>query len=331
MIALANEPVSVFAADTPQDRAEAKRLYSEGKKLRGDGKHADALDRFKRAHDLMPTPVTRLELARELDADKQLVLAHRLLVSIQSMPVTSTETQKGKAAREEAKALEQQVAQRIPKLKITLVNAAEPEVFIDEQPVSKELLTAEIQIDPGVHKVVARDGTATLERSISLVESESAVLELPFPVPEPPKVEPTAVEVPKPVPTQTAAVVVPKPDPIPEKKGISPLVPVGLSVGGVGIVTGLITGAIAASQVSTLQTECLNRLCPPSTHNLLTAHQALTTTSTIAFIVGGAAAGLGAVAWIVDLSSNSKTPVKSPPVAMQLQLSGTGFAIRGAW
>src|SRR5688572_10875857 len=79
------------APPTAADKAEAQRLYVEGKALRDQGRTDEAVATLRRSHDLAPTPVTRLELARTLAATPRLVEAHALLASIPAMPFAPTE------------------------------------------------------------------------------------------------------------------------------------------------------------------------------------------------------------------------------------------------
>lgn len=330
---LASAPAPAFAADTPQDRAEAKRLYSEAKKLRSAGKDAEALALFRRAHELMATPVLRLELAQALEKQKKLVEAHALLVSVGTMPVSATETQKGKAAREEAKAAAAALALRIPKATIVVTPAsAETKVAIDGQEVSNELL-GEVALDPGDHNVSGQQGSLLAEQAFTLAEGERRTIELKLPVPEPPPPPPDPVP-PKIEPIKPPAVA---PKPPPEKavapRGLTPVVPVALSVAGVGLATGIVTGAIALSQVGALQTQCLNTRCLPDQQGLLSAHQALGTASTVGFAVGGAAAAVGVTAWIIDVARRPGNPSTAPPkgASLELRWTGTGVAVNGAW
>lgn len=337
---LASAPISALAADNPGDRAEAKRLYSEAKKLRSAGRDAEALELFRRAHELMATPVTRLELAQALEKQKKLVEAHALLVSVATMPVSPTETQKGKAAREEAKTAAAALGLRIPKVTIVVTPAgAEPEVAIDGRAVSKELLT-DLALDPGEHLVSAKQGALAAEQAITLAEGERRTVELKLPVPEP---EP--VKVPEPEPAKPAekpkidAIAPPVVIPLatPEKgaarRGLTPLVPVALSVAAAGLVTGIATGAVALSQVGALQERCPNTRCLPAEHDLLSAHQGLATASNVGFIVGGAAAGVGVVAWIIDVSRRPAEPAPATPkgASVDLRWTGMGVAVNGAW
>ena len=78
-------PVAYAAQPTPQERSEAKRLYAEAHKLQKAGDLTGAIKGFERAHELAPTPVTRLDLARALVGVGSLVRALAPASSITEM------------------------------------------------------------------------------------------------------------------------------------------------------------------------------------------------------------------------------------------------------
>lgn len=319
-------------APTAAEREEAKRLYTEGRKLAADGKMADAIDRFRRAHDLAPTPVTRLELAKTLLSQGLLLEAHGLLVTVPALPVTKTETQKSTLAREEAKTLAPTVAAKIPRLTIEVTPAGEQEVTVDGKAVSKELL-GDLGVDPGEHTVVAKRGALETKTTVTVAEGDKRTVTLAFVVEAPPDPLPLPEEHRTPPPLGLPPedkVGSPPPEPKPEEpapEGITPVVPIAFGTAGVGLLTGLITGSIALSQAGDLKDQCKGGFCPPASHSLLATHEALATTSTIAFSLGGAAAAVGAIAWIVDATtSNDKNAAR-----IGVRWAGTGVAIEGAW
>jgi hypothetical protein len=131
MLALA--PNLAWAGEaSAHDREEAKRAYTDARKLTKEGKHVEALERYRRAHELAPTPVTRLDYARALAEVGKLVEALGLASSTAGMPVTTTETQKSRTARKEAAELVTSLVARIPTVTIELGPETEPsEVSID--------------------------------------------------------------------------------------------------------------------------------------------------------------------------------------------------------
>lgn len=334
--AQAPTPVAAPPADPQRpssaaDKAEAQRLYVEAKALRDRGDRAAALDRFRRSHDLAPTPVTRLELARMLVVVGRLVEAHRLADAVASLPVTPTETAKGRKAREDAAALSLDLAPRIPRVTLAVTPpGADAEVRVDGAPVSKELLAGEQDVDPGEHVVVARVDERTVERRFTVAEGERLTVELPIPPPPAPPPSPA----PPPVAAPAPAAVAPEASPAPavvEDDPLSPAVPFAFTVAGVALATGITTGAIALVQAGDLKDgRCPGGRCPPDEQDLLSAHEAVATTSNVAFAIAGAAAAVGIVVLVVDLSDDP-APSASPAASVRLRWAGTGLAAEGTW
>ena len=317
-------------ADAASDRAEAQAAYVEARKLRAEGKRAEAIEKFRRAHVLAPTPVTRLELARELEGAGQLVEAGALAASVPALPVTATETAKSKEARRDAVAFSDAIARRIPKVTVTPTPAgAETVVTIDGKPVSNDLLSGEIALDPGAHRFQGRRGDLVAEASVTLAEGERQTVQLRFPeaaaTPPPVAPAPIAPAVASAPPQAPPHALVRLDEPEPDRAGITPLVPIAFGLAGAALITGTITGALAVDQASRLEDACTpDGRCPEGAHDLLSTHQTVTTVSTVAFSVAGVAAAVGVVALIVDRGS-------SKPTAMTRRKARTGmaFAPRG--
>lgn len=336
--------VPAYAGEA-EDREEAKRLYAEARKLRAAGDADAALDHFRRAHELAPTPVTRLELARELEARRKLVEAQTLAASVAALPVTPTETSKSKVARRDALAFAAALEPRIATIRLVVEPvSSDVEVVLDGGTLDLAKRSEPIRVDPGEHRVFARRGVEIVEVPFALVEGESRSVELrlPEPVVEPPApVTPTPASPPtamiNPAPTQRAPTAPASHPSRGDGTDFGPLVPLSLTLGGIGLATGIVTGSIALSQASTLEARCPNERCAPDEHGLLATHQALTTTSTVTFIVGAAMGAAGVVLWAledddparVSPSAGTHARVASSPIA--LRWAGTGFALEGTW
>lgn len=302
---------SLGAEPTPADKAAAKKAYTEARALAKAGKHVEALALFRRAHELAPTPVTRLDLALELAGQAQLVEAHALASSIDELPVTATETQKSKEARKQALELETSLAARIPRVQLVFDPPGDAEVTVDGKPLAPEQVNKPLLLDPGPHEIVAKRGAIVASNTLTLVEADRPDVRMslkpgaPEPAPTPP---PPPARLPEPAP------VVPPPPP-PREDGLHPSVPILLGVGGASLLTGVITGGVAWSQVGELEAGCPNGRCPPPMHDLLATHEALGAASTATFVIGGAAALAGGVVWIVqattDGSSGGARPIRA--------------------
>ena len=113
--------------------------------------------------------------------------------------------------------------------------------------------------------------------------------------------------------------------------GLTPAVPIAFSIAGVALATGLTTGAIALVTAGDLKDgRCPGGQCPPDEQGLLSTHEAVATTSNVAFAIAGAAAAVGVVVLAIDLADDA--PPSAPPGAsMRLRWAGTGLAAEGTW
>lgn len=330
---------------TAADRAEAKRLYTEARKLLADGKPDESVALFRQAHELAPTPVTRLELARVLATQGSLLEARTLAKSVSELPVTKTETSKSKSARKDAVLFATELEPKIPRVRLTFASEqpAEQEVTVDGKAVSKELLSTALELDPGDHTVVVRLGSEQAETKFKLNEGETRELtvtavQVPPPPLPPPPVETAPPPVDKPMlppPVLPPALPPPVIQPVPPSEGLTVAVPLLLSIGGASLLAGGITGVIAMGQASSLIEACTEGgvagACARGTEaDQLYTHQATAAASTALFVVGGLLATAGGVVWIVDAATSSASPSTNAS-RLQLRANGTTVALEGTW
>ncbi len=334
---------------TAADRAEAKRLYTEARKLLTDGKPHESVALFRQAHELAPTPVTRLELARVLATQGSLLEARTLAKSVSELPVTKTETSKSKAARKDAVRFASELESKIPRVRLTFVSEqpAEQEVTVDGKAVSKQLLSTALELDPGDHTVVVRLGTEQAETKFKLNEGETRELTVTaVQVPPPPLPPPPVETAPPPVETPLVPVlpppVLPPPalpppavQPLPAAEGLTVAVPLLLSIGGASLLAGGIAGAIAMGQASSLIEACTEGgivgACARGTEaDQLYTHEATAAASTALFVVGGLLATAGGVVWIVEAATSASSPSANAS-KLQLRIGGTTVALEGTW
>lgn len=166
-IAHADEP-------NPADRESARVAFAEGNKLRDDGNVRGALEKYKAAYALAPTPITALEVGRaEMDLG-QLIEARDVLLHVASIPEARVESAKAQAARHEASALSSRLGRRIPKITIRVVGAVDQtSVSVDGVPVPREALAASRAVNPGRHAVLAMAFGHSTQQSVDLREGEA--------------------------------------------------------------------------------------------------------------------------------------------------------------
>jgi hypothetical protein len=140
---------SATSAASEDDRTRARVLFNEGLDLRHDGKHADALRKFRSADSLVSTPRTRLELGRQLTLVGRYVEALSVLQSVASMVVDSKDAAKYAPAKQEAAVLASEVEKKTPR--ITIVCGVGAVVRIDDVAITSP--QNPVLVDPGDHVV----------------------------------------------------------------------------------------------------------------------------------------------------------------------------------
>ncbi len=327
-------PVAYAAQPTPQERSEAKRLYAEAHKLQKAGDLTGAIKGFERAHELAPTPVTRLDLARALVGVGSLVRAHALASSITEMPKSSTETEKSQKARAAAVGLATDLEARIPTVRLSF-DQTKPwkEVAVDDSVVSKELLAAPIAFDPGrrVVRLTMIDGR-TADTPFALVEQDRSTVLVtvpPDPVLElepPPRAPLDAVVLPVEAPTLVAPRLPARAaETRREPKGASAAGPVLVGVGGASVLAGAIAGGVALGQASYLLSRCTLGVCGTHLQDEVAAHRATGMASNLLIGLGAGAATAGAIVWIVEATTQSDAPTA------RARATVGGLTLEGAW
>ncbi len=337
--------VSPAFAQSAADEEQAKELVTSGRKLRGDGDHKTARDRFRAAWKLVKSPIIGLDLAREHEILGELVEAFGVCDEISRIPPRDTESAGSKAARADAAKLSDQVGARIPKLTVELSTypaSSVPRVFLDGAELPLESLVAPRTVNPGEHVLAVRvTGADEATTKVTLAEKEKKTVKLTVP-----EAKPVAAKEPDPAPV--AAPAPPKVPSEPPPTTTSPKTPVandapatsdsgssrpliGLIVGGAGLVTMGVGGIVALSAKSSWSAaKCdANDICD-SQADVDMRHDAIGSAKTATIIVGVGAALVvgGAVLW---LTAPSKDAPKSATRAPAIGVGPGGLVIRGVF
>ncbi len=271
-MALAFGQASISRAEPNEtQKTAARRLMDEGLARRNKGDHKGALESFRAAHALVRAPRTAVEIGRTLIDLGRLVEARAALLDVDAIPQSPDEPEPSLRARAEAKAIADDLAKRIPTLRIDISGAASAvEVSVDERDVTKSL-GAPMALDPGEHRVRATMGKVERRSVVSLAERDHKSVTLDFAAPpEAPRAE----------------------EPPPRT-----LMWIGLATTGVGVVAGSVTGLLAFSRGRAAKEGCEGSRCPPSTHDDLDASRRFGTISNVSFAV----AGVGAIMTVAGL------------------------------
>ncbi len=166
---------SLAFADEPNaaDRETARIAFAEANKLRDEGNVRGALEKYKAAYALAPTPVTALEVGRAESDLGQLVEAREVLLRVASMPAKN-ESPKAQAARAEAAQIAAKLVQRIPKITLHVVGPVEAaSISVDGATIPHEALAVARTVDPGRHVALAMASGHTVQQTFELREGET--------------------------------------------------------------------------------------------------------------------------------------------------------------
>ena len=294
------------AEPTAAEKETARGLMSQGRAQRASGDLPGALKSFQAADSIMHVPSTGYELAKTQEAAGLLVEARDLALRVTRMPVQPGEASAFAEARANAQQLSDELAERIPTLKITVTgvaNGEDPMVSVDgEKPASLSVLGLGVRVDPGHHTVTAKTAHGAAKQEVDVAEKETKDVALTLVATEVPAVEDTTPTTPPP----TTDI---PPDATTSEKSHA-LTYVAFGVAGAGVLVGTITGILTLSKKSSAG--CTNDLCPSATWDDVNSAHSFATVSTVSFIVAGVGAAVGVLSLVLG---NDSTPSASPPPA----------------
>lgn len=307
-----------------QDRERAKALMDEGDE-KVDAKDLEgALAAYQAADAIMHVPTTGIEVAKTLSKLGRVYSAYEAMKAVANSQVVDGEPQPFSEAREEAKKLLSTLEARVPTLRVTVKLAmpgAAVSVAVGDRKFTLADLANPVLLPPGKYRVLATaEGHAASSVDVELRESDRGQVAL---------VLAKLNDLP-PLPTATT----PPPPPPP---ALSPLVPAGFAIAGVGVLTGAITGALALSQAN----QANNNLCPlgkcpneetrKQAESLYNTADALAVVADVSFVVAAVGAVMGIYGISVSLSSPPAPGATSPAKQAKwptLILGPTGGAVR---
>lgn len=285
-------PRAAAAEPTPADKSTARDAYVAGMDLRAKNDHKAALEKFKVAYALVPSPITALEVGRSLVDVGQLVEGSEKLLEAATMPAKANESAEAKKARVEARKRADEVTPRIPSITVKLENApkgnASVVVTVDGRSIPIDALAAPLKVNPGPHEITATvEGADAKRRSVTVAEGETKDVTIRLPD--------------QAVATRGASRGdPPRAAPRVEPGGTSTWTYVGFTVAGVGLVVGGVTGVMARSKASTLDGEgcTADHRCPSAASSDISAYNTLRYTSfgSLALAVVGVGIGIGGLA-----------------------------------
>ena len=297
---------TAHAQPSEADRASARSLAAEGYDALERKDYPTAVDRFRHADALVHAPTISVDLARALVGMGKLVEASERYQLVIREGVPKGSPASWRKALEDAQSEAADLEPRLAWVVIHVMGPLDPEVTIDGLRVPEGAIGARRAADPGSADVRATaPGFEPASETITLKEGEEQTVTLVLKK-SPVEPKPLAAE---PTPVATT-----------QKKEESSKLPawIAFGVGGAGLVAGSITGVLALSAHSELETECPTGTCyltPENEHEVksdLSRYHTFGTISGIGFVVAVAGGATGAVL----LLTGSKTESPSQRAAL---------------
>lgn len=280
------EPSGPSAAD----KETARTLFREGDEKYRAGDYEEALKAFKAADEIMGVPTTGLEYARTLMMLNRLLEARDGFIRVANLEKRDGELPAQDDARREANQLAEDLAKRIPSIRVSVKNAppsASIRLQIDDVEIPETAVEFPRKVDPGKHVVkVFVVGFEPTTREVDVQEKEEKVVEVEL---EAAKGEQNLVN-----PWEEGGN-----GDTGEQGPLSVLSWIGFSVGVVGLGVGIGAGAFAVSEKGALQDVCKGKgpngetQCPADQGDRLDTAKTVAHISTAGFIVGGVGVAVG--------------------------------------
>jgi hypothetical protein len=292
-----------FAQTNDNDvRNQARVIAAEGSEAFEQHDFQRALALFQRASTIVQAPTITLMQARTLVELGRLMEALDMYAATQRMVAIDPTNDAYRQAADAAQLELDPLLKRIPTVRVHVLGPAPGEqvdIFIDGKQVSPQIAAVERLIDPGHHRIEARASQGrTGSTEIDLPERARADAEV--------KLTP----LPAPAPVVTAPPPAPPPPPA-ESSHWQNTLGWSLGIGGAAFtVVGVVTGAMALSDKSTLDDACKPG-CPPNQADTIDQFRTERTLSYISFAVG--AAGLIGGSVLILTSPKSGVAVSMGP------------------
>jgi hypothetical protein len=294
-------------ADDASDTAAARLLGEDGLALADAGNCEKAAEKLERADKLHHAPTTagrlgecEIHLGKIVAGTERL---HRLLR--ESLPENAPPIFVEAVAR--ARGVLEQTLPRIPMLRVSLKMrpGTKATVTVDGDVLSDALLDNDRPADPGSHVVRATaPGFVPSTKSVTLAESETKTVSLDL-EPDP---HALVIRTPELAPVDT-------PPQAHTGGSFAPAI-VALTIGGLGLATGVAAGAVVAAKSSDLASACgPTKACPSDKQSEISNAKTWATVSTAGFIVAGAGVATGLV---LLLARRGEDP---PPASAKAELT----------
>jgi hypothetical protein len=275
---------------SPQERVAARALADAGFELFTAGDYETALDRFASAEKIIHAPPHLLFMARCYERLGRLLEARAVYLGIVEEPLDDRAPREFHQAKDAAARELAELLRRIPAVRLEVLGPDPALVELSVDGATHPFAADQpLFFEPGSHRFEVRAaGYLPRTRSLELREGRTELVRIAL----------------QPVGGGQAL------ETSPSLLGPAVL----LSLGGAGLIVGAVTGGLALGKAGELEEACPRRSeCPAAHEPLEEEARRLGTASTVAFAVGGAMAGAGAIWLIVALSEDDQQELAVAP------------------
>jgi len=309
-----------------QTRSAARELATEGSTLYQQSDFEGAYDRFDRAYQLVQKPNVGIWAARSLVRAGHWVEASERYLELERTALPEGAPPDQVQAVADAAKERRELLGRLPSIKVIVEGADASSVFVslNGQLVKPALIGAKQPVNPGKLLVKGVRGEQVVEASVELGEAQFREVRLVFTGAAPGRQpgaapDPTGPSGPAPAPAA----------PVVDRGANLRLYGfIGLGVGGTALATGVIFGALSASDKSDLDAHCPNRRCPPDYHDQNDSYGTKKTISSIG-IIGGAV--LASASAVLIFTAPSAASSQGRGVELRGYMTASGGGVLGAF
>ncbi len=298
-----------LAEPTAAEKETARTLLLSGREKKKNGQNKEALADFEKAHAIMHVPTTGLDLGKTQEAMGLLVEARQTYLEASRFPKQPNESPAFDRARQDAKKLADGISPRLATLTVSVPKDAK--VKIDDGEISGSSIGVPLKVNPGKHQIVASLGGDEKRTSVELTEGETKSIELEL------AGSPVAPPLPGDKDKDKDK------DKNKSETKMNTLVFVGGGIAVIGIGVGAVTGIMAFSIKSDVESRCTEKKCKEELWDDLDRGVLMGNISTGAFVVAGIGVGV--------LVYGLLNPTKAETTTGKVRLIPTPFGVAGTF
>jgi hypothetical protein len=280
--------------------AQARSHFTHGVKLYEEDDFRAAVIEFNRAYELAPNWAVLYNVGQSYYQLRDYANALRILEKYEALGAASIPADRRAQVEKEVVELRGRLAHVA-----VLSNVVGAEILMDDAVLGQTPLPATQVVGAGRHTFrAAKTGYIAASQILDVAGGDNLTVTL------------TLAEATKAV------------EPAERTVSFAPAI-ASLVVGGVGIVTGSVFGALALGDKSSLKTECRGTACPSSAQPDISAFSRDGAISTVGFVVGGVGIAASVVLYLTERGGKERRPAPPTGLAVHPWLSGTSGGVLG--